>query len=185
MNLLLAVNAGSPVEPRLVVVEYSGAPESPEKIALVGKGITFDSGGYSLKPSNFQSGMKFDMSGAAAVCAVMKALAELGPAVNVVAIACLTDNRIGKTATLVESVVQSLSGKFVEIEDTDAEGRLVLADGISYAIKFKNASEIIDVATLTGAASRALGPWFTGMMANDARLMDRLGQASQISKERL
>ncbi|WP_161565713.1 M17 family metallopeptidase [Mycoplasma sp. ATU-Cv-508] len=185
MNLLLAVNAGSPVEPRVVVIEYLGAPESQEKIALVGKGITFDSGGYSLKPSNFQSGMKFDMSGAAAVCATMKALAELKPAVNVVAVACLTDNRIGKTATLVESVVKSLDGKFVEIEDTDAEGRLVLADGISYAIKHKNVSEIIDVATLTGAASRALGPWFTGVMANDASLMDRFGQASQISKERI
>ncbi|XP_035219154.1 probable cytosol aminopeptidase [Stegodyphus dumicola] len=157
MGLLLAVNAGSNKEARFIIIEYLGNPSSKEKLGLVGKGITFDSGGYSLKSSDFMINMKFDMSGAAVVTGVMYGLSCLKPNINVIAVAGLTDNRIGQNATLVESVVKSLSGKYVEIGDTDAEGRLVLADGISYLVEKANVDKVISVATLTGSCRRTLG----------------------------
>jgi leucyl aminopeptidase len=156
MGLLLSVNAGSKVEPRVVVAEYIG-DESKPKTALVGKGITFDSGGYNLKPSQFMEGMKFDMSGAAIMLSTVMALAKAEAKTNVVAVGCFTDNRIGSTATLPESVITSMNGLTVEINNTDAEGRLVLADGITYAIREKAATRIIEASTLTGAITIALG----------------------------
>ncbi|KAF5295609.1 hypothetical protein FQA39_LY12782 [Lamprigera yunnana] len=137
MGLLLAVNAGSSVEARVVVLEYTGDASKP-KTALVGKGITFDSGGYNLKPSNF-----------------MEAKAEAKT--NVVAVGMFTDNRIGHTATLPESVIKSMNGLTVEIDNTDAEGRLVLADGITYAIREMKAEKVYEASTLTGAIAIALG----------------------------
>ncbi|KAF5307438.1 hypothetical protein FQR65_LT18424 [Abscondita terminalis] len=156
MGLLLSVNAGSSVEPRVVVLEYIGDP-SKEKVAFVGKGICFDSGGYNLKPSNFLKDMKFDMSGAAIMSATVMALAASKAKCNVASIAMLTDNRIGHTATLTESVITSMNGLTVQIDNTDAEGRLVLADGITYAVRNLKADKIIDLATLTGAIVVALG----------------------------
>ncbi|CAG8697119.1 1663_t:CDS:2, partial [Ambispora leptoticha] len=164
MGLLLAVNAGSHHEPRVVILRYIGDKKDKKNVlGLIGKGITFDSGGYDLKPSNYLQCMKFDMSGAAVVCASFLALAQKKPKINVVAVACLTENAIGGHATLTESVITSMSGKTVEINNTDAEGRLVLADGITYAIEKEKVSKIITVATLTGAVVAALGENLTGL----------------------
>ncbi|CRH46694.1 leucyl aminopeptidase [Chlamydia trachomatis] len=169
MGLLLAVNAGSSYQPRVVIVEYNGNPKSKEKFVYVGKGITFDTGGYNTKGYHME-GMKFDMSGSAIVAYAVKTIAQLGIKANVAAIMMLTDNAIDTHGTVPESVVKSMSGKTVEITDTDAEGRLVLADGIFYAAKKLNASLIVDVATLTGAMLRALGKTYSGIYAtNDER----------------
>ncbi|CAG8481020.1 7190_t:CDS:2 [Cetraspora pellucida] len=157
MGLLLAVNAGSHHEPRVVILRYFGDKKNKNVLGLVGKGITFDSGGYNLKLSQYLQCMKFDMSGAAVVCASFLTLAQNKPKINVIAVACLTENAIGGHATLTESVITSMSGKTVEINNTDAEGRLVLADGITYAIQKEKANKIITVATLTGAVVAALG----------------------------
>ncbi|MCU4117386.1 M17 family metallopeptidase [Mycoplasma zalophi] len=167
MGLLLSVNRGSTYEPRVVVVEYNGNPNSDTKLALVGKGITFDSGGYSLKPSRYMLGMKYDMSGSAAVAATMKAIAELKPGANVVAVMPLTDNRVNGDASTPDSVWTSMNGKTVEINNTDAEGRLVLADGITYAVRNLKATKVLTIATLTGAILVGLGHTYTGAWATN------------------
>ena len=184
MGLLLAVNAGSHHEPRVVILRYKGNSKSKENLALIGKGITFDSGGYNLKSSAALETMKFDMSGAAVVCASFLALTTTKPKINLVAIACLTDNAIGGHATLTESVITSMSGKTVEINNTDAEGRLVLADGITYAVQKEKASKIITVATLTGAVVLALGENLTGIMTNNREFYRELRSGLDKSKER-
>lgn len=184
MGLLLAVNAGSHHEPRVVILRYKGSPKNKEIIGLVGKGITFDSGGYDLKPSSFLQTMKFDMSGAAAVCAAFLALVKEKPKINVTAVACLTENVIGGHATLTESVITSMSGKTVEINNTDAEGRLVLADGITYAIEKEKATKIITVATLTGAVVVSLGENLTGILTNNREFYREFRQALVNSYER-
>ena len=163
MGLFLSVNQGSAFEPRLVVLEYNGNPESQDKIALVGKGITFDAGGYNLKGSQHILGMKFDMSGAAICAAVLKGVVLEKPKINVVAILPLTDNKISSYAQTPDSIWTAMNGKTVEVNNTDAEGRLVLADAITYAIKKAKATEIVDVATLTGAIVVALGETYTGV----------------------
>ncbi|MGL5268299.1 MAG: M17 family metallopeptidase [Spiroplasma sp.] len=185
MNLLLAVNAGSYYEPRVVVLEYNGDSNSKEKLGIVGKGITFDSGGYSLKPSQFMKGMKFDMSGAAIVCNSALAVAKLGLKTNFVAVACLTENRIGGHATLVETIVKSMNGKTVEINNTDAEGRLVLADGITYAIRKGNATKVIELSTLTGAILIALGHYMTGAFSNNDDLFNNFKIAADQANEEI
>lgn len=185
MNLLLAVNAGAHYEPRLVVLEYHGDDSSQEVLGLVGKGITFDSGGYSLKPSQFMKGMKFDMSGAAIVCNTALAAAKLGLKTNFVAVACLTENRIGGHATLVETIVKSMNGKTVEINNTDAEGRLVLADGMTYAIRKGNATKIIELSTLTGAILIALGHYMTGAFTLTDELFNNFKIAADQANEEI
>ncbi|KMQ95131.1 leucyl aminopeptidase [Lasius niger] len=185
MNLLLAVNAGSYYEPRVVVLEYNGDSNSKEKLGIVGKGITFDSGGYSLKPSQFMKGMKFDMSGAAIVCNSALAVAKLGLKTNFVAVACLTENRIGGHATLVETIIKSMNGKTVEINNTDAEGRLVLADGITYAIRKGNATKVIELSTLTGAILIALGHYMTGAFSNNDDLFNNFKIAADQANEEI
>jgi len=186
MGLLLAVNAGSHYEPRVVILRYFGDAKNKKNVlGLVGKGITFDSGGYDLKPSQYLQCMKFDMSGAAVVCATFLSLVQKKSKINVVAVACLTENAIGGHATLTESVVTSMSGKTVEINNTDAEGRLVLADGITYAIQREKATKIITVATLTGACVLALGENTTGVMTNNREFYQQFNQASQKSQERI
>jgi leucyl aminopeptidase len=186
MGLLLAVNAGSHHEPRVVILRYFGDKKNKKNIlGLIGKGITFDSGGYDLKPSQSLQCMKFDMSGAAVVCATFLVLTQKIPKINVVAVACLTENAIGGHATLTESVITSMSGKTVEINNTDAEGRLVLADGITYAIEKEKASKIITVATLTGACVLALGENTTGVMTNNRVFYQQFSQAAQKSQERI
>ncbi|QEH62345.1 leucyl aminopeptidase [Spiroplasma chinense] len=182
MGLLLGVNAGSYVDPRVVVLEYVGDP-SAKRTALVGKGITFDSGGYNLKPANFLENMKFDMSGAAIVSSTVMALAKKGAKCNVVSVGLLTDNRIGGKATLTESVLTSMNGQTVEITNTDAEGRLVLADGITYAVRNEKAERVITVATLTGAIAVALGRWFTGTFASDNQFYSEFESAADSAQE--
>lgn len=182
MGLFLAVNAGSTIEPRLVVLEYVGDSKAP-KTALVGKGITFDSGGYNLKGSAFIKDMKFDMTGSAVVCGALLALAKAQAKCNVVAIALLTDNRIGGSAMLPESIYQSMDGRTVEITNTDAEGRLVLADGITYALKECQAQQIITAATLTGAIRIALGRWYVGMFSNNDAFSAAFNQAATCAQE--
>ncbi|WP_425379798.1 M17 family metallopeptidase [Spiroplasma endosymbiont of Stenodema calcarata] len=182
MGLLLSVNAGSYLEPRVVVLEYTG-DNNKEKIGLIGKGITFDSGGYNLKPSNALTGMKFDMSGAAIVCSTVLALAKAQVKTNIVAVACLTENRIGGKATLTESVITSMNGKTVQIDNTDAEGRLVLADGITYAIRKLNVNKLIEASTLTGAILVALGKWLTGVFANNDDWYNQFAKAAASAHE--
>ncbi|WP_339034043.1 M17 family metallopeptidase [Spiroplasma endosymbiont of Cantharis rufa] len=182
MGLLLSVNAGSNIDPRVVVMEYK-SDSSQKRTALVGKGITFDTGGYNLKPSNFLDNMKFDMSGAAIVSSTIMALAKAKAKCNVVSIAMLTDNRIGGKATLTESVIKSMNGKTVEITNTDAEGRLVLADGITYAVREAKADRAITVATLTGAIAIALGRWFTGTFSKYDEFHKEFENASKKGQE--
>ena len=183
MDLLLSVNKGSVYEPRVVIIEYKGDPKSSEKTVYVGKGITFDSGGYSLKPPKFMLGMKYDMSGSAIVASAMKAIAQLKPKKNISAIMCITDNRINGDASLPDSVYTSMSGKTVEVNNTDAEGRLVLADGLYYGATILKASRLVDVATLTGAIVRTLGETYTGIWATTDKAWEDIKKASKIQHE--
>ncbi|AWX69615.1 M17 family metallopeptidase [[Mycoplasma] anseris] len=183
MGLLLSVNRGSVYEPRVVVIEYNGDPTTNEKTVMIGKGITFDSGGYSLKPSRYMLGMKYDMSGSAIVAATMKAIAQLEPKKNVSAIMCITDNRINGDASLPDSVWTSMSGKTVEINNTDAEGRLVMADGLYYGATVLEATRLIDVATLTGAMVSALGSTYTGIWATSETAWKELKKAADMQHE--
>ncbi|WP_426461363.1 leucyl aminopeptidase family protein [Mycoplasma hafezii] len=183
MGLLLSVNRGSMYEPRVVVIEYNGNPESEEKTVYVGKGITFDSGGYSLKPGRSMLGMKYDMSGSVFVASALKAIAQLKPKANVAAIMCITDNRVNGDASLPDSVWTSMNGKTVEINNTDAEGRLVMADGLTYGVRNLKATRLVDVATLTGAILVALGSTYTGVWATTEKAWKDLKSAADTQHE--
>ncbi|CAT04720.1 Cytosol aminopeptidase [Mesomycoplasma conjunctivae] len=183
MNLLLSVNRGSTYEPRLVVIEYEGSPGSEQKTAFVGKGITFDSGGYNIKTGTFMMGMKYDMSGAIISAAAIDAISRFNPIANVVAVLPITDNRVNGDASTPDSVWKSMNGKTVEVNNTDAEGRLILADAITYAIREAKATEIITIATLTGAIRVALGETFTGAFSNNDVLFKTFNEASKEAGE--
>ncbi|MBZ4204204.1 M17 family metallopeptidase [Mycoplasma tauri] len=183
MGLLLSVNRGSVYEPRVVVIEYNGDPDSNEKTVMIGKGITFDSGGYSLKPSRSMLTMKFDMSGSVIVASAMKSLAQLKPKKNVAAIMCITDNRVNGDASIPDSVWKAMNGKTVEINNTDAEGRLVMADGLVYGARKLGATRLVDVATLTGAIVIALGQTYTGVWTTTDKAWDDLLKASNRAHE--
>lgn len=157
---IIAVGKGSATPPRLVRLRYGGGPV---ELALVGKGITFDTGGLSLKPADSMLGMKYDMTGAAVALAGILAIAELGLPVTVEAILCLAENMPGPSATRPGDVITARSGVTIEVTNTDAEGRLVLADGIDVALD-QNPSHVVDIATLTGAATIALGSRYAGLM---------------------
>ena len=163
MNLLLAVGSGSRFEPKMIILEYRGSPKK-DRIALLGKGITFDSGGINLKPSGYIETMKQDMAGAAAVLGIMKSVAELRLRVNLVAVVPVCENMIGPGSYKPGDVLRSYSGKTVEVENTDAEGRLILADAISYAEKNLKPTQIIDIATLTGTALMIFGEFITPLI---------------------
>jgi leucyl aminopeptidase len=178
MNLMVGVNLGSDIDCQLVVLEYNGNPKSKEKIAYVGKGVCFDSGGYSLKPSNYMTGMKYDMSGAAIVCTSVALAAKHKLKTNLVAVAGLVMNKISAKAQLVDDVITSYSGKTVEILNTDAEGRLVLGDCITYAIRDMKATKILDVATLTGAMAYSLGSSYTGVWTTEDDDWNKIHHAS-------
>ena len=162
MGLIIGVNKGSAHEAKVVIAEYKGNPSSKEKTVIVGKGIMYDSGGYALKPGRHMTGMKFDMSGTAIVAGAIRLIADNKPKANYSVVLPLTDNLIGKHAQKNDDVCISMNGKTVEINNTDAEGRLVLADGLTYAIRKLKATRLIDVATLTGAVITALGSTYTG-----------------------
>ncbi len=182
MGAFLSVAKGSMEPPKFIVLTYHGGKGEP--IALIGKSITFDSGGISIKPGEGMEKMKYDMAGGATVLAVMKAAAETGLGVNLIGILPATENLPGGTASKPGDVVTSVGGKTIEIISTDAEGRLVLADALGYVKKFAPKA-IIDIATLTGACSIALGNEAIAMMGNDRALMDRLKAAGDEVYERV
>lgn len=182
MGGLLAVARGTQEEPRFITLEYRGGGRTPP-ITLVGKGITFDSGGISIKPADRMEEMKYDMSGAAAVLGTFEALGQLKPPINVVGIVPSTENLPSGTAIKPGDVVRSHFGKSIEIVNTDAEGRLILADALSYARRFKPAC-VIDAATLTGAVVVGLGHHASGLMGNDDNLMEEVRRAGELAGER-
>jgi leucyl aminopeptidase len=173
MGSFLCVAQGTPQDPKLITLEYFGGAKGAAPVALVGKGLCFDSGGISIKPAQGMEWMKFDMCGAAGVLGAMEAIARLNLPINVVGLIGSTTNMPSGTAVKPGDVVRSMSGKFIEIINTDAEGRLVLADVLSYARKFKPAA-VIDAATLTGACVIALGHTATGVLGNDAALVQEV-----------
>ncbi len=182
MGGLLAVAQGSAQEPRFIVLEYTGAPGPP--VVLVGKGVTFDTGGISIKPADKMEDMKYDMSGAAAVFGTFEMLGRLKPKVHVVGLIPATENMPSSTAIKPGDVIQTHFGKSIEIINTDAEGRLILCDALSYARKFKPAC-VIDAATLTGAVVVGLGAMASGLMGNDEGLIEEVRQAGERSGERV
>ncbi|WP_111496638.1 leucyl aminopeptidase [Marinobacter bohaiensis] len=183
MNSLLSVSAGSDQPAKLIVMEYRGGKAKEKPHVLVGKGITFDSGGISLKPGEGMDEMKYDMGGAAGVFGAMRAIAEIKPAINVVAIVAAAENMPGGGATRPGDIVTSMSGQTIEILNTDAEGRLVLCDALTYAGKY-NPATVVDLATLTGACIIALGKETTGLFSNDDELAQRLLQSGQTTGDR-
>ncbi len=185
LNLLWAVGQGSPTPPRLIILNYKGDEHSEERVALVGKGVTFDSGGLSLKPSASMVDMRMDMSGASAVLGAIKFLAEVQPEINVIGVIPTAHNAIGNEAFYLGDTIKSYNGKTVEILNTDAEGRLILADAISYVARNYHPSEIIDMATLTGAIVVALGSTVAGIFSNNDDLAEEIFQAGEHTQERV
>jgi leucyl aminopeptidase len=182
MGGLLGVSQGSNQPPRFIVLSYTGGTSKGIDVALVGKGITFDSGGISIKPSENMGDMKGDMAGGASVLAAVMAIAQLKPKVNVTAFVPATENMPSGTAQKPGDIIKILNGKTVEVVNTDAEGRLILADALSYAVKI-GAKSIIDVATLTGACQVALGNICTGSFSNNEKLLEKVTAAGKDSGE--
>jgi leucyl aminopeptidase len=182
MGALLAVGQGSSEEPRFIALEYAGAAGAP--VVLLGKGVSFDSGGISIKPAQNMEDMKYDMSGAAAVLGVFEMLGRLRPKIAVVGLIPSAENMPSASAMRPGDVVRSHLGKTIEIVNTDAEGRLLLADALSYARRYSPACAV-DLATLTGAISIALGPFAAGLMGNDPGLIQALIEAGQRADERV
>jgi leucyl aminopeptidase len=183
MGALLAVAKGSVEPPKLIVMEYSGGGKKQKPIVLIGKGITFDSGGISIKPAAAMDEMKYDMCGAAAVLGVMTACAELKLPINVVGIIPTCENKPDGNASNPGDIVISMSGQTIEILNTDAEGRLILCDALTYCERY-NPEKVIDVATLTGACVVALGHHVTGVMGNHNPLIHELLNAGKTSGDR-
>jgi leucyl aminopeptidase len=182
MGALLAVAQGSVEEPRFIVLEYQGAEGAP--IVLVGKGVTFDTGGISIKPAQNMEDMKYDMSGAAAVLGTFEVLGRLKPAVHVIGLIPSTENMPSGTAVKPGDVVTSHLGKTIEVINTDAEGRLILCDALSWARRYRPAC-VIDIATLTGAIVVALGNSAAGVMGSDDALVEEVRQAAERAGERV
>ncbi|HEY5489126.1 MAG TPA: M17 family metallopeptidase, partial [Candidatus Limnocylindrales bacterium] len=184
MGSYLSVAHGSDEPAKFIVVRHHGRDGDGYDLGLVGKGITFDSGGISIKPAADMHLMKYDMSGAAAVLAAAGAIARLGLPINVIAVAPCTENLPGGHATKPGDVFTSLSGKTVEVINTDAEGRLVLIDGVTYAER-EGATRVVDVATLTGAIGVALGKHYIGLFGRPDGFVDAVRRAGEHSGERL
>lgn len=183
MGAFLSVAKGSRQPPKLIVIEYQGTKKESRPYALVGKGVTFDAGGISIKPAAAMDEMKYDMGGAAGVLGTMQAIGELQPPVNVVAIIPACENLPDGNANKPGDVVTSMSGQTIEILNTDAEGRLILCDALTYSERFKPKA-VIDTATLTGACIIALGNHPCGLLSNDQPLADALLAAGQTSQDR-
>ncbi len=181
MGGLAGVSRGSDNDCQLVIMEYKTPKRNAPTIAYVGKGITFDSGGLSLKPPAHMETMKEDMSGAAAVIATMEAIAQLKPDVNVIGITPLAENLPSGKATKPGDIVRFYNGKTAEIKNTDAEGRLILADALAYAVKHYKPDAIIDIATLTGACAYALGPFYSGLMSQHDDLVKAIEKSALYS----
>ncbi len=184
MGGMLGVSQGSQEPPKFIVLEYSGGKKKDRPMVLVGKTVTFDSGGISLKPSENMEQMKADMTGGAEVLGAVRAAAQLRLPINVVGILPATENMPGGRATKPGDILRMLNGKTVEVQNTDAEGRLILADGLAYAARF-NPQCIVDIATLTGACIVALGQFAIGMLGNDDALKADLKKAGEQAGERV
>lgn len=185
MGLLLAVNRGSASDPALIILSYSGDPRSKEHTVLIGKGVTYDTGGLNLKPYTSMETMKADMAGGAAVIGTIYAVASLGLKVNVTAVIPATENSIGSKSYKPGDVYKSYSGQMIEVSNPDAEGRLILADAITYAKKKLKPTRIIDIATLTGGIDITLGPEACGLFSNNDALSDSLQRAGANTFERV
>lgn len=183
MHALLAVSRGSDEEARLIIMEHQGGGEGEAPLVLVGKGLTFDAGGISLKPAAGMEAMKYDMSGGAAVIGAMQTIAELGVKANVIGIVPSSENMPSGTATKPGDIIQSLAGKTIEVINTDAEGRLILADALAYGSKM-NPAAMVDCATLTGSVIFALGHHAAAAIGNDDDLVAELIAAGDASGER-
>ena len=184
MGALLGVAQGSRQPPKLIVLSYKGGKTSSDTLGFVGKGITFDSGGISIKPSEGMTEMKGDMAGAAAAMAALGAIAQLKPKVNVTAVVPATENLPGGNALKPGDILKAVNGKTIEVVNTDAEGRLVLADALSYAVK-QGLSPLVDLATLTGACRVALGDIYSGIFGNSQELLEKVVKAGADAGERL
>jgi leucyl aminopeptidase len=183
MGSLLSVARGSREPPKLIVLKYDGGPRGAKPYALVGKGVTFDTGGISLKPAPEMDEMKFDMCGAASVLGTLRAVAELKLPLNVVGVIPATENMPGGATTKPGDIVTSMSGQTVEILNTDAEGRLILCDALTYTERFEPRA-VVDIATLTGACVIALGHVASGLFSNDDALAQDLLAAGQTTRDR-
>lgn len=183
MGAFLSVTRGSEEEPKFIIMEYKGNPDSDEKLAMVGKGVMFDSGGYNLKPSSGMATMYGDMAGAASVIGAMEAIAKSKLKKNVVAVVAACENLVSGAAYKPGDIVKSMSGKTIEIFSTDAEGRLTLADALYYTVNHIKPTKLIDVATLTGACVVALGSYASGAISNNEDFMKEVKEASEIADE--
>jgi len=185
MGAFLGVAQGSDEPPKLIVLKYEGDPDNPDNnLGLIGKGITFDTGGISIKPAANMEDMKGDMAGGASVIAAMQAIGQLKPKINVTGMVAATENMPGGSAQRPGDVVRSMSGKTVEVINTDAEGRLVLSDALHYAREM-GITRLVDIATLTGAIIVALGHACSGAMTNNQELMDKVTKAGMATGERI
>ncbi len=184
MGALLGVGKGSEFPPCLMVLRYQGDPDSQEKTGLVGKGVTMDTGGYCLKPREGMNGMQGDMGGAAAVAGAVYALAKMKAKVNVTAVLPMCENRISGGSFVPGDVLTSYSGKTIEVGNTDAEGRLILADAVSYAVKDEKVTRVLDIATLTGAVVRTLGFTIAGVVTDSDEVWKEFSEASERSGEK-
>ncbi len=186
MGAALAVGQGSKTPPRMIVLEYDGTNgEQKQPLALVGKGITFDSGGISIKPSTNMGNMAMDMGGAAAVAGAIRALAARDAKAHVVGVMAMAENMPDQNSVRPGDIVTSMSGKTIMVGNTDAEGRLVLADAMTYVQKTFNPHTVVDIATLTGAAAAALGTEFAAAFANNDCLFNKFNKAAKVSGERI
>ena len=184
MGGLAGVAQGTDEPPKFIILEYmNGGDEKPK--VLVGKGLTFDAGGISIKPANKMDEMKYDMCGSATVLGTMKAIAALKPKINVGCIVPSTENLLGAKAYKPGDILKAYNGKTIEVLNTDAEGRLILADGLSYATKHYNPEFILDFATLTGAVLVALGHIAAGVMGTDESLINKVKKASKNTGEKV
>jgi len=184
MGSFLGVNQGSSDDPYLIFIQYTAQGNTDEPTALVGKGVMYDTGGYSLKTAQSMPGMKVDMAGSASVISAIEGMAKLKLDANVMAIVAATDNRIGDGAVVPDDILTSANGKTIEIISTDAEGRLTLVDAIWFAQK-QGAKKIIDVATLTGAIMAALGSYYTGAFTNNQEYFESFKKVTEITKEKI
>jgi leucyl aminopeptidase len=184
MGALLGVARGSDQPPKLIILDYRGDEGSSETMCFVGKGITFDSGGISLKPSENMKDMKGDMSGGAAVMAALSGIAQLKPKINIKAFIPATENLPSGKAIKPGDIIKAINGKTIEVVNTDAEGRLILADALGYAVK-QGLSPLVDIATLTGACHIALGNLCSGIFGDDQGFIDKLIKAGDDAGERI
>ena len=183
MECFLKVGEGSDKEPKLIILRYHGNTKDKNKIGLIGKGVTFDSGGLSLKPSDSMIEMKSDMAGAAAVISAVCTASKMKIKKNIIGVIPACENMINGSSYKLGDIIKSMNGKTVEIHNTDAEGRLTIIDAVTYAIRNEKVTHILDIATLTGACMVALGTDITGVVTNDGNMLKVLKKASEISGE--